>query len=293
MQNLEAPAVERNLEPAQPNSVGDYYDVCQFWYRAFYSDRVSLGVHYGIWPRPGMARVDALLEPYRMVLEQLRPEAGDCILDAGCGVGGASRWLALHSAARLTGVSVSPVQVNRARRHVVRQGIADRVDFHCMDYHRMSFPDARFHHAFGIESFCYSYPTPALLFRELYRVLKPGGRLVMLDGILRRQPANRAEQHLADGFCTGFRMRGWSTADEILLALRETGFRRIHFADQSPFIEPSVEDIHRRHLVFRNLRLVRPLVPAEVLQSLEGTEVQKGMYRAGLLGYALFSAEKE
>lgn len=293
MQNLDTAAVERHLETAPPNSVGEYYDACQFWYRAFYSDHVSLGVHYGIWPRPGMTRVDALVEPYRMVLDQLRPNAGDCILDGGCGVGGASRWLALHSSARFTGITVSPVQVARARRNVARQGLADRIDFHCMDYHRTSFPDERFHHAFGIESFCYSYPTPGLLFRELHRILKPGGRMVMLDGILRRQPVSPAEQRLADGFCTGFRMRGWNTADEIVQALRDTGFRRIHFADQSRFIERSVEDIHRRHLLFRYLRLIRPLVPAEVLQSLEGTEVQKAMYHAGLLGYALFSAEKE
>ena len=293
MQNLNAATVEENLELASAGTVGDYYDVCQFWYRAFYSDRVSLGVHYGIWPRSGMARVDALIEPYRIALDELRPKPGDWLLDAGCGIGGASRWLALNSAARFTGISVSPIQIARARRHIARRGLAGRVDFHCMDYHRTSFSDARFDHVFGIESFCYSYPTPSVLFRELHRVLKPGGRLVMLDGILRRWPANRAEQHLADAFSAGFSMRGWNTADQIMQSLRETGFRHIHFTDQTPFIEPSVEDIHRRHLLFRHLRHFRPLVPAEVIQSLEGTAVQREMYRAGLFGYALFSAEKQ
>src|SRR5579864_1979694 len=129
MQNVNTATVEENLELVGANTVADYYDVCQFWYRAFYSDRVSLGVHYGIWPRPRMARVDALVEPYRMVLDRLHPNPGDWLLDAGCGIGGASRWLALNSTARFTGITVSPVQVARARRNIARSGLAGRIDF--------------------------------------------------------------------------------------------------------------------------------------------------------------------
>ncbi len=289
---IDIPIVESH---ADVRAVGRYYDVSQFWYRTFYSDRTSLAVHYGIWPRPHMARADALLEPYRIVLSRLQPSPGEHILDAGCGVGGASRWLALNSAARFTGITASPAQAKRARRYVASHGLGGRVQFHCMDYHRTAFADNCFDHVFGIESFCYAYPQPATLFRELRRILKPRGRLVMLDGILRRRPVTAAEQRLANGFCNGFSMRGWNTADDILRALAETGFRNVRFADQSPFIAPSVLDIDRRHRVFKNLRMLRRLrvVPDAILQSLEGTEVQKPLYDAGLLGYALFCAERD
>ncbi len=289
---IDIPAVENH---ADVSAIGRYYDASQFWYRAFYSDRSSLAVHYGIWPRPDMARADALLEPYRIVLRHLEPSPGEHVLDAGCGVGGASRWLALNTAARFTGITASRAQAARARRYVAAHGLSGRVQFHCMDYHRTAFADHCFDHVFGIESFCYAYPRPAVLFRELRRILKPRGRLLMLDGILRRRPATAAEQRLANGFCAGFGMRGWNTADDILEALAESGFRNISWADQSPFIEPSVMDIDRRHRVFRNLRLLRRLriVPDAILQSLEGTEVQKSLYEAGLLGYALFCAERE
>lgn len=50
-----------------------------------------------------------------------------CIVDVGCGIGGSSRYLAKKYGAECHGITLSPVQAERAQALAVDQGLADKV----------------------------------------------------------------------------------------------------------------------------------------------------------------------
>ncbi|HEY0640004.1 MAG TPA: methyltransferase domain-containing protein [Pseudonocardiaceae bacterium] len=108
----------------------------------------------------------------------LRP--GEHVLDAGCGVGESAFLLAAEAGVRVTGITVSQVQVDDANRRAEANGTSDRVTFRYGDFMDLDFPDGTFDAVFAIEALAYAPDLVAAL-RELGRVLRPGGRISFAD----------------------------------------------------------------------------------------------------------------
>lgn len=108
-------------------------------------------------------------------LEQLPP--GTTVLDVGCGIGGSSRILARDYNFAVTGITISPQQVQRAQELTP---LDLNVQFQVDDALALSFPDASFDVVWSIEAGPHM-PDKAQFARELLRVLKPGGILVVAD----------------------------------------------------------------------------------------------------------------
>ena len=99
------------------------------------------------------------------------------MLDVGCGIGGSSRILAQDYNFDVTGVTISPQQVQRAQELTSE---AVKVKFQVDDAMALSFPDASFDVVWSVEAGPHM-PDKAVFARELLRVLKPGGILVVAD----------------------------------------------------------------------------------------------------------------
>ena len=101
------------------------------------------------------------------------------VLDVGCGIGGASRHLAkgFGVGTDVTGITLSPKQVERATDLAAQQGIPN-VNFRVMNALAMEFPDNSFDLVWACESGEHM-PDKARYVQEMVRVLKPGGTLVI------------------------------------------------------------------------------------------------------------------
>ena len=106
--------------------------------------------------------------------------AGSVVLDAGSGLGGPARYLAEMFGCRVDGVDLSPDYVAIARLLTDRAGLADRVAFREGDLAALPFNDARFDLVWT-QHVAMNIADRAGLYRELRRVLKPGGRLAFYD----------------------------------------------------------------------------------------------------------------
>src|SRR5262249_32382497 len=77
---------------------------------------------------------DAQLAKKRHLAAKLLVEPGQRVLDVGCGWGGLAQYLAEHTAARITGITLSKEQLAFARARAAENGLTRSVDFRLQDY---------------------------------------------------------------------------------------------------------------------------------------------------------------
>ena len=117
----------------------------------------------------------------RTALKWLRPHRPALVLDVATGTGDfAIQACRMLPSASLTGVDLSEGMMQVGRRKVEQAGLAARIDFRREDCEALTFADASFDAvtvAFGIRNF--EHLDRGL--REMCRVLRPGGHLVILE----------------------------------------------------------------------------------------------------------------
>lgn len=93
---------------------------------------------------------------------------------------------------QLTGVDLSPGLLGRARRAANRLHLA--VDLLPMDAERLAFPDQAFDVVVCTFFLC-SVPSPIPVLQEMARVVKPDGRILMLEHVLSQIPGLARLEH--------------------------------------------------------------------------------------------------
>jgi SAM-dependent methyltransferase len=160
----------------------------------FYGD--SDYANYGYWdddtPNPAAAS-ENLVEK----LLALAPDRIGTILDVACGKGGTTTCLLKHfRPQQVTAINISQKQLATARQR------NPGVDFRLMNAVELDFPDASFDTMICVEAAFHFY-TRERFFQEAYRVLKPGGYLVLSDALMtlaaeRERPAHHEENYIPD-----------------------------------------------------------------------------------------------
>ena len=160
--------------------IADYYDQTQHHYENWWKLRDHLSLHYGIWEAHTKSFAEALANTNRIMADAAKVTSAHKVLDAGCGVGGAAFYLADDRKAQVTGISLSPKQLELATSRSKDLKLDHRVSFENMDFTQTSFPDESFDVVWACESVCHALNKNAFT-NEAFRLLKPGGRLVLFD----------------------------------------------------------------------------------------------------------------
>lgn len=129
---------------------------------------------YADWRRSMLGRITDRLE-HRLVLDRIRPAQGRRILDVGCGDGVLATTLAA-AGAQVTGLDASADMLATARRRADASGVA--LELVEGEAEHLSFADGSFDVVLSVATLCFS-ADPDRPVREMARVLRPGGRLVL------------------------------------------------------------------------------------------------------------------
>jgi sterol 24-C-methyltransferase len=111
---------------------------------------------------------------------QLKP--GDRVLDLGCGRGRVAAHMAKVSGAQVTGINIDPNQIAQARQFDSERRLGNSFVEHDFNNLPLPFEDSTFDAFYEIQalSLCKDHSA---LFRELYRIVKPGARVSILDWV--------------------------------------------------------------------------------------------------------------
>jgi tocopherol O-methyltransferase len=151
----------------------EHYDVVSPYYRSLWGEHV----HHGYWIRGDESKEKAQLQLIEHLAQLAMIKPGSAILDIGCGFGGSSLYLAKHYSTSVTGITISPVQVEMAIQAAAREQLDAK--FLLMDAEAMNF-QKQFDVLWSVESISHYENIPEF-FASAARFLKPGGCFAITD----------------------------------------------------------------------------------------------------------------
>lgn len=226
--------------------VENYYDETEVHYRQFWKLDKNMGLHYGIWDDTTKNLSDAVINANKKLKELAGIQKEHYVLDAGCGVGGSSIYLAKNVGCRATGITLSQKQTITGANYAAREGVSELVDFQQQDYTKTDFPDNTFDVAWAIESMT-TATSKLEFFKEMYRVLKPGGKLVVADFFKTRSFDIEEDKDMLTMF-NGWAIADIQTVNEFEADGIKAGFKTAGNNDYTAAVKKSVNALYYAYL---------------------------------------------
>ncbi|KAJ5091942.1 hypothetical protein NUU61_006812 [Penicillium alfredii] len=244
------------LGPNYQEKVGD----CLKSYYGVLNHLCALGDVEKMYIPPWMSRKANVLENQilyeRSIASNIGLSTGDRVLDLGCGRGRVAAHMAQYSGAHVTGLNIDPNQIAQAQGFNEERGLQN--SFVTQDFNNLPLP-------FADENFDGFYQIQALslckdhraLFREVFRILKPGAKISLLDWVSlpAYDPKNAEHAELMSRVKPLIGAVGTPTPESLEEALKDSGFEVVRSENASidGLQAPLIDTVD---LYFRTLRQV-------------------------------------
>lgn len=218
-----------------------YYE--RFWARAelWWESDKTLAIHLGYYEKGIHSHTDSVLHmnDISWQLLGLNAKAPCQILDAGCGVGGTSIYLAQkYPHVSFTGITIVPAHVAMAERFADKRHVKANTQFLLQNYCKTTFPDNSYDGIIALESAIYANKNEDLI-SELYRVLKPSGRIVIIDGFRTDKPIPLSLKKIYKIWLDGRALVDLEKVTTFASYMERQGFRDVTIRNISLHVLPS------------------------------------------------------
>lgn len=234
---------ENSKELAAPPAVkvkqiAHYYDANTRKFLRFGGAGNTGAIHRAIWAPGIIDREDAFLFLNRLVSNAVKPlittnPQDTHLIDLGCGVGGTATFIARELGIRVTGISVSELQIEIARARAKDSSQFEQVQFIAADFNTL--PQlGQIDALCAIESFVHAR-DPHAFFSQAASMLKEKGRLIVCDDFLGENVPDKAMRSVTK-FKDGWQLNSLLTVKEIERVAEHCGFRLIESHPLSQYL---------------------------------------------------------
>lgn len=277
-------SLSKNSDISERELVEDtaqHFEDCHNDYLFAWCNSDNLAFHYGYWdsPKP-YNQHQALINKNQLLYDKVVIQPSDRVLDAGCGIGGSAIWMAKNFKNKVTGITLSGLQVGYATKQAKRNNVSDLADFVKTDFCHTPFEDESFDVIWAAESVCHTQYKGAFL-KEAYRLLRKNGRIVYCDAFMMQREFNEEQWQTMMEFFNGWAVPNLCYCDQFEGLLKENNFQNIELTYIHEQTIQSAEYMYK---------VTKRLYPVQKISQWLGlrTKAQTANYYAGLAQYDMF-----
>jgi len=279
------PFHEQSAKPLRHNDkrkIVEHYDLVSPYYQSLWGNHI----HHGYWIRGDESKEQAQLQLMEHLTELANIQTGSTVLDIGCGFGGSSIYLAQKYNAHATGITISPVQVEMARKAAAAEHLDAR--FLLMDAEALDFPQP-FDLLWSVESISH-YHDRRSFFANAARFLKPGGIFALTDWFKKPGLSPAQEQKFIEPIDRGMFIE-LETMDDYESYLVASGLEIVHRQDLTRQCAKSW-DLGLDMIRDKSLWILAAKMGKDFVANLRSFKAMRAGYSSGNFVYGLFTARK-
>lgn len=278
------------MTPTLQQQIGAFYDASSGLWEDIWGEHMHHG-YYGATGEERKERRQAQIDLIEELLTWADVQNAKQVLDVGCGIGGSSLYLAEKFNANVTGITLSPVQAKRATERSHTAHLGPQTKFLVADALEMPFAEGAFDLVWSLESGEHM-PDKQKFLQECYRVLKPGGKLIMATWCHRpnhfpHPPLSPAEQKHLEKIYQVYCLPYVISLAEYETIAQASGFQSIRTADWSiavaPFWQIVIDSAFTPAALLGLLRSGWPTIQAALSLGLMSRGYERGLVKFGLL----------
>lgn len=122
-----------NSHDKAKENINHHYDIGNDFYK-LWLDKEEMQYTCAYFPHEDMTLEEAQIAKLHHICRKLQLKPGDTVVEAGCGWGGLSRFMAKHYGAKVTAYNISKEQIKYARQRAEKEGLAELVEYELEDY---------------------------------------------------------------------------------------------------------------------------------------------------------------
>ena len=250
--------------------------------------------HFGFYPtgKADITEQEAQVLLQDLVAKNLELQENQIVLDAGCGQGVVSTYLAKKYGAKIFGITLVPFEVERAQERAKNLGVQHKTQYQVMDYSATDFPDNYFDAIYTTESLSHS-PDIKKTLQEFLRVLKPGGRIALFEYTLAPdEKFSLWEKKMLDVVIEGSAMMGLKDFrhDQFTEVIKSVGFENVKEQNITENMRLSFYRLHKLSIwIYWFVKLFG--LQKFFINTTAGYEFYK-MADKGLIRYCIFTGNK-
>jgi sterol 24-C-methyltransferase len=250
--------------------------------------------HFGFYPtaKADITEKEAQILLQDLVAKNLQLKEHQIVLDAGCGQGVISTYLAKKYGSKIFGITLVPFEVERAQERAKNLGVQDKTKYQVMDYSATNFPDNYFDAIYTTETLSHS-PDIKKTLQEFLRVLKPGGKITLFEyTIAPDEEFSEWEKKMLDVVIEGSAMIGLKNFrhNQFTEVIKGVGFQNVKEQNITKNIRPSFYRLHKLSIwPYKFVKLFG--LQRFFINITAGYEFYK-MAEKGLFRYCIFTGNK-
>lgn len=226
--------------PITRDAIRKYYDENTNLFLKFRRQKKGQAenIHRSLWTKNARTLDEALNVSNVLILREIESVASknSRIADLGCGVGAGLFYIypRLHEPAPALGLTLSPLQAKLARESAKQLGLQDQILFAEGDFTSAPLTDD-LDAVYSVEAIVHAI-EPENYFLEASRVLRKGGRLILVDDFIAARPLSQSESKWLNAFIEGWHVPGARTAAQSISFAEKNSLRLLKNENLTPYL---------------------------------------------------------